>query len=79
MDTRAVQIDGTCIGRGPPGTEANRLRVQIQRGKFKVHLPCARCCCHNKLIANRSLTSITACLRPTNFPGQPASASGRSL
>lgn len=33
--TWSVYVDNTCIARGLPRAEANRIRVQIQRGEFK--------------------------------------------
>jgi hypothetical protein len=33
--TWAVYVDGTCIARGLPRAEANRVRVQAQRGELK--------------------------------------------
>jgi hypothetical protein len=33
--TWAVHVDGDCIARGLPRAEANRIRVQIQRGELK--------------------------------------------
>jgi hypothetical protein len=35
--TWAVYLNDTCIARGLPRAEANRVRVQIQNGELKVH------------------------------------------
>jgi hypothetical protein len=36
--TWAVYVDNTCIARGLPRAEANRIRVQIQNGELKPRL-----------------------------------------
>jgi hypothetical protein len=36
--TWAVYVDDTCIARGLPRAEANRIRVQIQRGELNPRL-----------------------------------------
>ena len=36
--TWAVYVDDTCIARGLPRAEANRIRMQIQRGELKPRL-----------------------------------------
>jgi hypothetical protein len=36
--TWAVYVDNTCIARGLPRAEANRIRVQIQKGELKPRL-----------------------------------------
>jgi hypothetical protein len=36
--TWAVYVDDTCIARGLPRAEANRIRVQIQKGELKPRL-----------------------------------------
>jgi hypothetical protein len=36
--TWAVYVDDICIARGLPRAEANRIRVQIQKGELKPRL-----------------------------------------
>jgi hypothetical protein len=36
--TWAVFIDGTCIARGLPRAEANRVRVQVEKGRCGTRL-----------------------------------------